>query len=299
MKREPLWQVSVVVTPEAEDAAMELLGRIFKRSAAVYTNEETKVTEVSVYCQRRSEWTLRKRAELAEGLKLIAASGLNIGTGKISTQRVAREDWSESWKRHFKPIEIGATLLVKPSWIKRKPRKNQAVVVLDPGLSFGTGNHPTTAFCLRQIANGRKASQQQSFWDVGCGSGILSIAAAKLGYAPVRAMDFDPEAVRVARENATKNKVAGKIHISRQDITKPSSSKGPKYHFICANIISNLLIAEKKRIASRLQHDGTLVLAGILKHEFADVRKAYEQIGMKCIASQVEGEWESGAFVLL
>src|SRR5579884_1782938 len=166
MKRRPLWQISVTTSIEAEDAVVELLARVFARAAAVYTNEETRITIASVYCSRRSEWTPRKRAALEKGLEKIAASGLDIGAGKISAKRVAREDWSESWKRHFKPIAIGSRLLIKPSWVKRRLRKNQAVVVLDPGLSFGTGNHPTTAFCLRQLVAGRKKGQCQSFWDV-------------------------------------------------------------------------------------------------------------------------------------
>ena len=297
MKHGPLWQISIATSLEAEDAVVELLAREFARAAAVYTNEETKLTIASVYCGRRSEWTPRKRAALEEGLKKIAASGLDAGAEKISAQRVAGEDWSESWKRHFKPIAIGSRLLIKPSWIKRRPRKNQAVVVLDPGLSFGTGNHPTTAFCLRQLVAGRKNGQQQSFWDIGTGSGILSIAAAKLGYAPVHAMDFDPEAVRVAKEIARKNCVADKIRITRQDITKLSSSRARQYDFICANLISNLLLAERARIISYLRPGGALVLAGILKEEFAIVQKAYEHSGFRLIADQIEGEWQSGAFL--
>lgn len=297
MKREPLLQVSVVTSLEAEEAVVELLARVFARAAAVYTNEETKITIASVYCPRRSEWTPRKRAALEEGLKEIAASGLNIGAGKIESQRVTKEDWSESWKRHFKPIAIGPRLLIKPSWVKRKPQKNQAVVVLDPGLSFGTGNHPTTGFCLRALTNGRKTGQRQSFWDIGTGSGILAISAVKLGYSPVRAMDFDPEAVRVARENARKNRVIEKLSITRQDITKVPAASGTKYDFICANLISNLLVQERKRITSRLRPGGTLVLAGILKEEFSQVQRAYEELGLRLVTDQIEGEWRSGAFV--
>jgi ribosomal protein L11 methyltransferase len=297
MKREPLWEVSIVTSLEAEDATVELAGRIFNRASAVYTNEETKITVVSVYCQKRAEWTPEKRATLREGLALIKSSGLNIGTGKIAARQVAREDWSESWKRHFKPIEIGSRLLIKPGWIKRAPRKNQAVVVLDPGLSFGTGNHPTTAFCLRELAAGRRDGTAQSLWDIGTGSGILAIAAVKLGYAPVRAVDFDPEAVRVARENAQKNGVLKKLSIAREDITQlPASSRG-QYDFICANLISNLLVAERRPIVSRLRPDGRLVLAGILKEEFASVRDAYEKLGLELAKSRIQGEWQSGAFV--
>ncbi len=297
MKREALWEISVVTSVEAEEAVVELLARVFGRPAAIYTNEETKVTAVSVYCEKRVEWSAGKRAALLAGLKLIREGGLNIGAAKIAARRVAREDWAESWKRHFKPIEIGARLLIKPSWIKRAPRKNQAVVVLDPGLSFGTGNHPTTAFCLQELAAGRKADAAQSFWDLGTGSGILAIAAVKLGYAPVQAVDFDPEAVRVAKENARQNQVLRRLQIKREDVTKLPIASREKYDFICANLISNLLVAEQRRIINRLQAGGRLVLAGILQEEFPQVQRAYEKAGLKLAASRVEGEWRSGAFI--
>jgi ribosomal protein L11 methyltransferase len=296
MKKQSLWQVSITTSLEAEDAVIELLDRVFARPAGIYTNEETKVTVASVYCQKRSEWTPRKRAMLIAGLKEIKEHGLDIGVGTVSVNKVAREDWSESWKKHFKPIEIGSKLLVKPSWIKRRPRKDQAVVVLDPGLSFGTGNHPTTAFCLHELAAHRQTGTAQSFWDVGTGSGILAIAAVKLGYKPVHAIDFDPEAVRVARENAAQNKVLTGLRITRQDITKLPRQSLEKYDVICANLISTLLLAEQKRIMSRLQKDGTLILAGILKEEFSQVKKAYQKAGLKLISDRVEGEWCSGAF---
>jgi ribosomal protein L11 methyltransferase len=188
-------------------------------------------------------------------------------------------------------------LLIKPGWIKRVPRKNQVVVVLDPGLSFGTGNHPTTAFCLRELATRRKSGTTQSFWDIGTGSGILAISAVKLGYAPVRAVDFDPDAVRVARENAQKNGVLKKLSLARQDITQLPASGRESYDFICANLISNLLVAERRKIVSRLRAGGRLVLAGILKEEFAQVQRAYEELGLKLASSRIEGEWRSGAFV--
>jgi len=295
MKAKFLWQVSVATSLEAEEAVVELMGRVFGRPAAVYTNEETKLTVASVYCERRGEWTSKKRKALADGLRLMRASGLNIGTGTISAGGVKREDWAESWKRHFKAIEIGPRLLVKPGWIKKRPRKGQTVVVLDPGLSFGTGNHPTTEFCLRALAEFRRPGTQQSFWDVGTGSGILAIAAAKLGYAPVRAIDFDAEAVRVARENARRNRV--EFEILRSDVTKLPARSRVKYGFICANLISNLLIGERNKLVARLAEDGALAVAGILKEEFAEVRRAFERAGLRLVKSKVEGEWQSGLFV--
>ena len=112
MKAKSLLQVSVSTSPEAEDAVVELLGRIFRNPASVYSNEITKLTVASVYCELRSEWTPAKRKAIAEGLSLMQTSGLNIGTGEISVARVKREDWAESWKRHFKAIEISPRLLI-------------------------------------------------------------------------------------------------------------------------------------------------------------------------------------------
>ena len=291
-----LWQISLVTSPEAEEAATELIGRVFRCAAAVYTDEETKVTVASVYCPARLDWNSATRAALQRGLAAIKSSGLKIGAGKILVRRVPREDWSESWKRHFKPLSIGSRLLIKPGWIKLRPLKNQAVVVLDPGLSFGTGNHPTTSFCLHELANRRISGSPQSFFDIGTGSGILAIAAFKLGYHPVRAVDFDPQAVHVAKQNARINRVSHRLRIARADITRLPLRSREKYDLICANLISNLLIAEKKRILHRLRLCGTLVLAGILKTEFVLVQKAYETAGMKLVASRVEGEWRSGSF---
>ncbi len=294
MRARPLLRVSVTTSMEAEEAVAELLGRVFNRPASAYINEETKLTIVSVYCDRRADWTAAKRAAVAEGMRLVRSSGLNAGPGIVSASGVKREDWAESWKRHFKAIEISPRLLVKPGWVRRRPRKGQAVVVLDPGLSFGTGNHPTTEFCLRALADFRRAEARQSFFDAGTGSGILAIAAAKLGYAPVRAIDFDAEAVRIAQENARRNRA--RIHLNRGDVTRLPVRSREKYDFICANLISNLLIAERRKLIARLAPQGELAVAGILKDEFAEVRRAFEKEKLRLVRSRVQGEWQSGLF---
>jgi len=170
------------------------------------------------------------------------------------------------------------------------------VVILDPGLSFGTGQHPTTSFCLNELVRVRKNGTPQSFLDIGTGSGILAIAAAKLGYQPVHAFDFDPESVRVARENARKNRVDAKVRLTRGDVTKLPLKPARQYDLVCANLISNLLIAEKRRIVNRLKPDGTLVLAGILTVEFGEVERAFAGLKLKLAAKRVENEWCSGSF---
>ncbi len=234
-------------------------------------------------------------AGLSHGLRGIAACGLDIGTGKIEVKRVKREDWAESWKRHFKPIRVGRALLVKPSWSRVRKVPGQAVMILDPGLSFGTGQHPTTGFCLREVVRARKAGAK-SLMDIGTGSGILAIAAAKLSYTPIEAFDFDPESVRVAKENAMVNNAARAIKLSRADLTKISVRAPRRFDVVCANLMYDLLIAERKRIVNRLEPEGTLVLAGILATQFERVQQAYAELGFKLVRTRLEKEWQSGAF---
>ncbi len=294
MTSKPLWQISIETSPEAEEAVAELLGQLFKLPAVLYANAETGATIASVYREGRGRLTPTQRNAVNSGLRAVRACGLDLGSGKITVRRVARQDWKESWKRHFKAIEISPRLLVKPGWIGRRPRPGQAVVVLDPGLSFGTGNHPTTAFCLHALASFRKPGHRQSLLDIGTGSGILAIAAAKLGYRPVRAFDFDAEAVRVARQNARRNRV--NIEIARRDITKLPRRSRVKHDFICANLISNLLLTELPRILARLRPGGALAVAGILKGEFPLIQWACQQAGLRLLEGRTVGEWRSGVF---
>jgi ribosomal protein L11 methyltransferase len=297
VKPAQLWRVSVLTMPEAEDAVADLLHRTFAQPASSYTDAATRETVVSVYLQERPEWSAARRGELAVVLRRMAGSGLDIGRGKVALRPVRREDWAESWKRHFKPLVIGSALLLKPGWSRRRPRKGQAVVVLDPGLSFGTGRHPTTGFCLRQLVARRRAGQAQSCLDVGTGSGILAIAAAKLGYAPVEAFDFDPESIRVALANAQRNRVGARIRFRRQDLSKLPRRAAKQYSLVCANLVASLLLEQRDRLVARLSPEGVLVVAGILKVEFGRVQRGFAAAGLRLMASQTGGEWRSGAFV--
>ena len=188
MKAGPLLRISVSIAAESEDAVCELLGGLSGQPASVYHDAESGDVTASVYLAGANHWPAAQREALRAGLRRIRECGLNIGSGKVSARRVRREDWAESWKRHFKPIRVGGVLLLKPSWGKLRARPGQKTVVLDPGLSFGTGQHPTTRFCLEQIVAARNRDSSQSLLDIGTGSGILAIAAVKLGYCPVEAL---------------------------------------------------------------------------------------------------------------
>ncbi|NBR85412.1 MAG: 50S ribosomal protein L11 methyltransferase [Verrucomicrobia bacterium] len=319
MKSASLTKISIATSREAEEAVAELLLSLFGQTPSTYFDAETGETTVSTYLEKSAQWSAAARAELQAGLRNIDGCGLDIGPGEVSASKVRREDWAESWKRHFKPVEIGDALLLKPSWVKRKARKGQAVVILDPGLSFGTGHHATTGFCLRQLVAvragvglGEKAAAASrpahnrylprnldlplSLLDIGTGSGILAIAAAKLGYSPVRCFDFDPESVRVAKANAAQNGVAHLVKPVRHDLTRLPLASATRYHVVCANLIYDLLIAERDRILNRVRSDGVLVLAGILQTQFAKVERAYRRAGWRLVATDVEKEWQSGAF---
>ncbi len=296
MKRQTIWKTSVSATAESEDAVTELLATLVAPGPSTYTDADTGVITVSAYSTKPPTSITTTKVALRRALDELKSSGIDTGPVRISIIKLPAENWADSWKRHFPPLEIGNALLVKPSWSKRKPRKGQSLVVLDPGLSFGTGQHPTTGFCLLQLVQHREGNESPSFLDMGTGSGILAIAAAKLGYAPVYAFDFDPQCVRVANANARANRVQNKIRISHADLTKLPCRSAKRCDVVCANLLSNLLISERDRILARVKPGGILVVAGILNREFKEVQHAYESAGTRMVASRVEKEWRSGAF---
>ena len=289
-------QVALATTLEAESAVGELLHAVFGIVPSVFTHPEVRVPVVSVYLDEKKSITDDQRQAVSEGMAWIAECGLTIGDWKLEVKRLRREDWVDSWKRHFQPIRIGDKLLVRPSWRKDKAAPGQAVVVLDPGLSFGTGQHATTKFCLRQLVVHRKRGAQ-SLLDVGTGSGILAIAGVKLGYRPVKAIDFDSEAIRVARANAKRNRVTAHLKPKVGDVTKLPPRARVKYDVVCANLYYDLLAANAHRIIARVKPEGVLVLAGVLKTQFVEVKAAVEGQGMVLKKTTRQGEWQSGTFV--
>ena len=301
MKTSGVSQISVHTSNECEEPVAALLERLFGVTPSTYSNEETRRSTITAYLRETTAKLRARQAEIEAGLTDLKEVGLDPSPAEIEIAPVRREDWAESWKKYFKLIRIGSTLVIKPSWTKIKPRAGQAVVTLDPGLSFGTGQHATTHFCLSQIVQHLRAAKRRnspsgSLLDIGCGSGILAISAAKLGYSPVSAFDFDPVAVRVAQKNCRTNRVEHKVAVSRKDLTKLPLNTREKFAVVCANLMAPLLIAERDRILNRLAPDGTLILAGILATEFSAVRECFESAGLQLLADKAEREWQSGAF---
>ena len=291
-----LRSISITTSLSAEDAVGVLLELEQGQTPSSYADALTRLSTVSVYGEIETRDVAGIKRRLREGLQVLAADGIDVAPARIQVKKVPARDWSESWKRHFKPLDLGPRLLVKPTWSRRVPKKTQALVVLDPGLSFGTGQHATTRFCLEQLVALRDPQSVQSMLDVGTGSGILAIAAVKLGYQPVNAFDFDADCVRVANENTELNEVAAVLSVTHDDITQVPKKPKQRYSVVCANLIYDLLIAERDRLLARVTPGGSLVLAGILETQFGMVRKAFEEAGWKLVAATTDKEWRSGTF---
>ncbi|MCX6863760.1 MAG: 50S ribosomal protein L11 methyltransferase [Verrucomicrobia bacterium] len=292
-----LRSISITTSLSAEDAVGVLLELEQGQTPSSYADALTRLSTVSVYGEIETRDVAGIKRRLREGLQALAADGIDIAPARIQVKKVPARDWSESWKRHFKPLDLGPRLLVKPTWSRRVPKKTQALMVLDPGLSFGTGQHATTRFCLEQLVALRDPQSVQSMLDVGTGSGILAIAAVKLGYQPVNAFDFDADCVRVANENTELNGVAAVLIVTHDDITQVPKKPKQRYSVVCANLIYDLLIAERDRLLARVTPGGSLVLAGILETQFGMVRKAFEEAGWKLVAATTDKEWRSGTFM--
>ncbi len=298
MQTPPLHSLSILTSGEAEDAVAELLLRETGQAAVATHSRVTGLSTVTVFLTDTPSLLPTRRANLRHGLRAIADCDLDTQPGRIVFRTVPPADWRESWKKHFKPLAIGHRLLVRPSWSRRRPLGEQVEIVLDPGLSFGTGQHPTTEFCLREVVRLAPRRAATSLLDIGTGSGILAIAAAKLGYGPVRAFDFDPEAVDVARRNASDNGVLDRMQLTHDDVARlpDNPSRGHTYDVVCANLTADLLLLHAPRLVAPVIAGGRLVLAGILAEEFETVSARFHAAGLQLIRDSRRKEWRSGSF---
>jgi ribosomal protein L11 methyltransferase len=216
----------------------------------------------------------------------------------LRLQRLRRRDWSEHWKRFFRLQRVSSRLLICPSWRRYRPRAGEAVLALDPGMSFGTGRHGTTRACLEFLDALAADLGPVPFLDAGCGSGILALAAAKLGYAPVYAFDHDPQAVACARENLSRNGAAEAVVPVVADLAgfRPPQA----VRVVAANLLAPLLLAHAETLVACLDaaRGGFLLLSGILREQYAEVRARFQALGLAECGVRTLGEWTSGCFRL-
>lgn len=201
-------------------------------------------------------------------------------------------DWSEEWKRFYEIQHVGERLVIRPSWLEYDVRDGEVVLDLDPGAAFGTGQHETTRLCLAAIERHLEAGARVI--DIGCGSGILAIAAAKLGAASVRAVDIDPEAIRVTSENAGANGVSMKIEADVGSLGAAwpwPDDPPPSADLVVANISSTVALELLPEIVSALAPSGRAVVSGFLANDAHEVEAAVERAGLSRGETRTEGDW--------
>ncbi len=278
---------------ETPGAGAEVLAA-FDYQISTWTDAETKAVKHTLYFPSSGEAD-EAAAILAGQTPQWEAFGVVLANPLRSSLK--KEDWAESWKIHFKLMEVSERLAIKPSWVEFQPKPGQKVVVLDPGMSFGTGQHATTKSCLKAIdLFAAEAKAPLSMLDAGCGSGILAIAARKLGCEPVEAFDIDPDAVKIARENCRINGIADAELPMATASLEAFDAKGRRFDIVAANILSSALLAGKETLLSFCVPDGKLILAGILEKEYPAVKEAFEKLGCVELFAETGREWRGGAF---
>lgn len=213
---------------------------------------------------------------------------------ELEHELLANEDWATSWQQYFKPFAIAPGLVIKPSWEDYAPGPGEQVLEMDPGMAFGTGQHASTRGALQLMQQCCKETIPEKVLDVGTGTGILAMAAALWGAAEVLAIDNDPEAVRVARENVAQNALSGQIRVESTSLEALEGS----YALICANIVHDVLLAMLPHLSRLAARPGYLVMAGILAGtQERSISKAYRQAGFTLLGCEYEDEWVALLFV--
>jgi ribosomal protein L11 methyltransferase len=227
-------------------------------------------------------------AVVAEALGHLQAFGLGA-IGDLRTRVVHEADWAEAWKAHFPVLRVGRRLVIRPTWRRHRSEPDEVVIALDPGMAFGTGLHPTTRLCLAALeaVADRGDLVGRRVLDVGCGSGILAIAAVRLGAAGAVGLDTDPIAIEATLANARRNRLTHRV--TARVGTLPSGD--PPVDLVLANLVAGLLIPFAPALLTELHAGGTLLASGIFVDREAEVRAAFTAAGLVVDGRSVEGDW--------
>ena len=286
---------------EAVEAVSEILGRVAPGGTSVEPAFElvdeglaaridpSRPSIVRAYVPARDPAMVERAvAEATEALGHLQAFGLRP-IGELTTRVVHEDDWAEAWKAHFPVLRVGRRLVIKPTWRRHRASPDDVVLALDPGMAFGTGLHPTTRLCLAALDGlaDRGVVDRARVLDVGCGSGILAIAAAKLGAASVLGVDTDPIAIEATAANAGRNRLRRRIVARHGSLP---SGENP-FDVVLANLIASVLIALASQLRDELRAGGTLLASGIFVDREDEVRHAFGVAGLDVIGRSAEGEW--------
>lgn len=232
----------------------------------IYVSEEDNAAESVAYLTER-----------------FAASGIEYA---LLSQTVNDSDWADGWKKYFKCTEIGEKLVVRPSWEDYENASGRRVLSIDPGAAFGTGTHATTLLCLQFLEKFVKPGN--TVLDIGCGSGILSIASVLLDAAHADGVDIDAQSVRVAKENAELNGVSDKTTYIVGDLAEQITGK---YDVICANIVADVIIKLLGNVADYMKDDAVLITSGIIDIREQDVKDAFAKHGFTIVKRESKENW--------
>ncbi len=301
-------ELAVACDPEAVEAVSEILARVAPGGVSVEPGF-TLVDEglgaavdpqapaiVRAYLPARDAAAVRRATEEVDrALGHLQAFGLRE-IGELSTQVVHESDWANAWKRHVGVMRVGRRIVIRPTWRRHRRRPGDVVIAMDPGMAFGTGLHPTTRLCLAGIERwadeglllrGGARDGGTRLLDVGCGSGILAIAAGLLGAGGLVGIDTDPIAVEATLANARRNRVARRLRAWRGSLP---TGAGP-FDLVTANLIASVLVALAADLAGELGPRGRLLASGIFVDREADVRAAFESAGLRVLGRDAEGDW--------
>jgi ribosomal protein L11 methyltransferase len=303
-------ELSVAADVEAVEAVSEILGRVAPGGTSVEPAYElvdeglsaridpTRPSIVRAYVPARDRAAAeRAAAEAALALGHLQVFGLRP-IGELATRLVHEADWAEAWKAHFPVLRVGRRIVIKPTWRRHRASPDDVVLALDPGMAFGTGLHPTTRLCLAALetladrgevaeTGGIGGFAGARVLDVGCGSGILAIAAARLGAASVLGVDTDPIAIESTRANAERNGLGDRI-VARHG-SLPSGDE--PFDVVLANLIASVLIVLAEPLRDELRPGGVLLASGIFVDRETEVRAALEAAGLAVTARTADGEW--------
>jgi ribosomal protein L11 methyltransferase len=297
----PWLELAVEVDLEAVEAVSEIMGRAATGGTSVEPGYELVDEGLGAQIDPSRPATVRgyvpaedaaeaeaSASDVATALGHLQAFGIRP-IGELRTRLVREADWAEAWKAFFPVLRVGRRLVIRPTWRRHRPRAADVVVALDPGMAFGTGLHPTTRLCLAALEgladDGRLPGAR--VLDVGCGSGILAIAALKLGAASALGVDTDPIAVDATLANARRNRLGRR---SRAREGSLPTNDGP-FEIVVANLIAGVLVPLAPMLRDELDTGGTLVASGIFIDREAEVRGAFEAAGLELAARTVDGDW--------
>jgi ribosomal protein L11 methyltransferase len=294
-------ELAVEADVEAVEAVSEILGRAAPGGTSVEPAFElvdeglgarlapSRPAIVRAYLPARDRAAAeRAAAEVAEALGHLQAFGLRP-IGELRTRIVEEADWADAWKAYFPVMRVGRRLVIRPTWRRHRRAPDNVVLALDPGMAFGTGLHPTTRLCLAAVEalSDRGILAGARVLDVGCGSGILAIAALKLGATSALGLDTDPIAIEATIANARRNALVRRLHAREGSL--PSGEAG--FAVVLANLIAGLLVPLASGLRDELRPGGVLLASGIFVDREGDVGAAFEAAGLEVTGRTAEGDW--------